>query len=95
MSQQAVPPVSSDESSKSIHNSQAYVATLETVTDTTWYLDSGATHHITSDGNSMTAKSDYSGNGKVSIGDGSQLSISHISHLVVCEAPNPGFVDNP
>ena len=36
----------------------------------------------------MTAKSDYSGNGKVSIGDGSQLSISHIGHLVVT-APKP------
>ena len=88
VSQQDVPLVSSDESSTSIHNSQAYIATPKTLTDTTWYLNSGATRHITSDGNSMTAKSDYSRNGKVSIGDGSQLSISHIGHLVVT-APKP------
>ena len=35
VSQQAVPPVSNDESSTSIHNSHAYIATPETVTNTT------------------------------------------------------------
>ena len=48
-SQQAAPTLSSDDSSASVLNSQAYIATPQTVNDTTWFLDSGATHHITSD----------------------------------------------
>ena len=46
-----------------------------------WFLDSGATHHVTTDGKSLNAKTEYSSIGKLSIGDGSQLSISHIGNI--------------
>ena len=51
------------------------------VNGSNWYLDSGATHHVNSDGNSLTRKYEYPGSGKLVIGDGSQLSISHIGDL--------------
>ena len=51
------------------------------VNGSNWYLYSGATHHVTSDGNSLTRKSEYPCSGKLVIGDGSHLSISHISDL--------------
>ena len=73
--------ISSDESPAAIHNSQAYIASPNIVNDTAWYLDSGATHHVTADGQSMATKSEYTGNGKLFLGDGSQLLISHIGHM--------------
>ena len=51
-----------------------------TTTDA-WFLDSGATHHVTADGKSLNAKTEYSGIGKLSIGDGSQLSIYHTGNI--------------
>ena len=51
-----------------------------TTTDS-WFLDSGATNHVTTDGKSLNAKTEYSGISKLSIGDGSQLSISHIRNI--------------
>ena len=46
-----------------------------------WFLNSGATDHVTEDGKSLNAKTEYSGTSKISIGDGSQLSISHIGNI--------------
>ena len=36
--------------------SQAYHATPSTLTNNSWLLDSGATHHVTSNDNSMISK---------------------------------------
>ena len=71
--------VSSDDSSASLP--QACVDSQSTVPDTAWFLDSGATHHVAADDASMTVKSHYSGSGKLALGDGSQLSISHVGHF--------------
>ena len=38
-------------------------------------------HHVTANGASMAIKSNYSGSGKLTLGDGSQLSIFYIGHL--------------
>ncbi|KAL5732333.1 hypothetical protein ACOSQ2_032025 [Xanthoceras sorbifolium] len=42
-------------------NVSAYMATPSTVGDASWYVDSGATNHITPDFNSMHISSDYRG----------------------------------
>ena len=63
-----------------VQSSEAYIALPSTLNDSTWFLDSGATHHITSNENSLTTISDYSGKSKLALGDGSALSISHIGH---------------
>ena len=57
---------------------EAYVASPHTVQDEAWYLDSGATHHVTANGELLVSKSEYSGTGTLTIGDGSKLPISHI-----------------
>lgn len=44
----------------------------------TWYTDSGATDHITSDINNLTSRSNYQGPDQVSVGNGAGLRISHV-----------------
>ena len=51
------------------------------VNGSNWYLESVVTHHVTSNGNSLTRKSKYPHSGKLVIVDASQLSIPHISDL--------------
>ncbi|KAK9182734.1 hypothetical protein WN944_025880 [Citrus x changshan-huyou] len=66
-------------------NMSAYMATPETVMDDGWYLDSGATHHLTNDLNNLSISEPYEGNEKLIIGNGYGLTISHIgsTHLAV------------
>ncbi|KAH9785453.1 retrovirus-related pol polyprotein from transposon RE1 [Citrus sinensis] len=66
-------------------NMSAYLATPETVMDDGWYLDSGATHHLTNDLNNLSISEPYEGNEKLIIGNGYGLTISRIgnTHLAV------------
>ncbi|KAL5797089.1 hypothetical protein ACOSQ2_001909 [Xanthoceras sorbifolium] len=57
---------------------QAMIATLNTVADFSWYLDSGATNHYTPDVNNLQTKSDYHGNEMIYMGNGNALTISSI-----------------
>ncbi|KAG7559597.1 Reverse transcriptase RNA-dependent DNA polymerase [Arabidopsis thaliana x Arabidopsis arenosa] len=54
-----------------------------------WVLDSGTTHHITSDLNNLSLHQPYNGGEKVLIGDGSGLRISHtgLASLPPCSKP--------
>ncbi|KAL2461218.1 Retrovirus-related Pol polyprotein from transposon TNT 1-94 [Abeliophyllum distichum] len=54
-------------------NPQAYTAFPETIRDDTWYVDSGASHHVTSDAEKLEILTDYKGKGKLIIGDGTFL----------------------
>ena len=66
--------------------SQTYLTTPQFVkteyneSDDAWYLDSGATHHTTSNFAALDIKTEYSGFGKLLVGNGSALPISHIGH---------------
>lgn len=42
-----------------------------------WLVDSGASHHVTSDLNNLAFHNPYNGNDSVVIGDGSGLPITH------------------
>ncbi|KAL4319057.1 hypothetical protein GQ457_18G024390 [Hibiscus cannabinus] len=48
-----------------------------------WFIDSGATHHVTPEATKVGQGSEYAGPGKITIGDGTNLSISAIgkTHL--------------
>ena len=46
-----------------------------------WLLDSGASHHVTSDLNNLSLHSPYDGSDDIMIGDGSGLSITHSGSL--------------
>ena len=43
-----------------------------------WYLDSGASHHLTQNLGNLTSTSPYTGTDRVTIGNGKHLSISNI-----------------
>lgn len=53
---------SSSSNQKKNSNPIAMIATLEYLHDSAWYLDSGASNHLTSDLANLTVKSDYGGN---------------------------------
>ncbi|KAL5806578.1 hypothetical protein ACOSQ4_029311 [Xanthoceras sorbifolium] len=57
---------------------QAMIATPNTVADSSWYPDSGATNHCTLDVNNLQTKSDYHGNERIYMGNGNALTISSI-----------------
>ncbi|RVX09873.1 Retrovirus-related Pol polyprotein from transposon RE1 [Vitis vinifera] len=46
--------------------------------DESWYLDSGASHHLTQNLGNLTSTSPYIGTDRVTIGNGKHLSISNI-----------------
>ncbi|KAL4272896.1 hypothetical protein GQ457_13G028570 [Hibiscus cannabinus] len=48
-----------------------------------WYPDSGASHHVASTQKSVQQYRPYSGTGKVYLGDGSMLPITHVGNTVV------------
>ena len=56
----------------------AYVANFEGPADEGWYLDSGATHHLTNNMANMHVRDEFNGNDKLIIGNGKGLSITHI-----------------
>ncbi|KAJ0039048.1 hypothetical protein Pint_22927 [Pistacia integerrima] len=56
---------------------QANYTASETNNNTNWIMDSGASHHITSDLQNMAIHSDYVGNDGIIIGDGSGILITH------------------
>lgn len=53
------------------------------INDPTWYIDSGATSHVTNYANLVDQKMEYSGKEALMVGNGEKLHISHIgnSHL--------------
>ncbi|KAH9745458.1 retrovirus-related pol polyprotein from transposon RE2 [Citrus sinensis] len=56
----------------------AYVANFEGPSNKGWYLDSGATHHLTNNMENMHVRDEFNGNDKLIIGNGKGLSITHI-----------------
>lgn len=57
---------------------QALIATPETICDTSWYPDSGATNHVTADQDNLMIKTDYQGPDQVHIGNGLGLPIKYV-----------------
>ena len=46
--------------------------------NSTWFVDSGASHHITSDLQTLSVHFEYGGNDDIIIGNGNSIPISHI-----------------
>jgi hypothetical protein len=58
---------------------QAYLSTPCSTSDFTWYPDSGATHHLTSNlSNLNISAAEYVGNDRIQMGNGKGLPIHHI-----------------
>ena len=58
------------------------VANPVTVVDDNWYLDSRASHHLTSELGSLSNTATYPGE-EVTIRDGKSISIKHIGSVVI------------
>ncbi|KAL4377519.1 hypothetical protein GQ457_02G024390 [Hibiscus cannabinus] len=48
-----------------------------------WYVDSGATHHVTPEAGKVMQGSEYGGPGKITVGDGANLNIAKIGKSVL------------
>jgi hypothetical protein len=71
-------------------NSQAFMASPQALADQTWYPDSGASHHITSDLANLNLKAEeYTGSDQLRVGNGTGLSIHRIgnAHLFTPTLP--------
>ena len=60
---------------------EAMVAPTQGTNDKGWYLDSGATNHVTNDFNNISCGTDYHGNQKIHMGNGKSLYIKHIGNF--------------
>ncbi|KAH9779181.1 retrovirus-related pol polyprotein from transposon RE2 [Citrus sinensis] len=61
----------------------AYLANMDAPADTNWYLDSGATHHLTNDMRNMNMAEPFAGTSKLVIGNGVGLFITHTGSAVL------------
>ncbi|XP_031282138.1 uncharacterized protein LOC116140680 [Pistacia vera] len=59
------------------------VATPQTVHDQSWYMDYGASNHMTVDASNLMHKSSYPGKSKVQVGNGDAIPITHTGMLLV------------
>ncbi|KAL5751167.1 hypothetical protein ACOSP7_025770 [Xanthoceras sorbifolium] len=79
------------------HPNAAYIASPSTVAGPTWYIDSGATNHITADLNNLSVKNEYKGNERLAVGNGNLLPISHFGCSVIPSqksASKPLYLNN-
>ena len=68
-------------------------ATSTTMGDTSWFLDIGVVHHLTSDLNNLTIHNPFTGEDKVIVGDGKGLSIANIGKFSLASSSG-SFVFN-
>lgn len=59
---------------------QTFLHTATSQLSDAWFLDSGATHHVTSDVNNLSSFIPYVGYEHLQVGNGTNLSISHRGH---------------
>ena len=71
-------PASSSYPSEAFTLPEAYVANVKGSTDEGWYLDSGATHHITNNMANMHVREEFKDSDQLTIGNGQGLIITHI-----------------
>lgn len=62
---------------------QAALATSGYTSDTNWYVDTGATDHITNDLERLTTRERYTGTDQIQVANGAGLSISHIGNSLI------------
>ncbi|KAH9677219.1 retrovirus-related pol polyprotein from transposon RE2 [Citrus sinensis] len=71
----------------------AYLANMDAPADTNWYLDSGATHHLTNDMSNMNMAEPFTGTFKLVIGNGVGLFITHTGSAVLRMKSSINHVD--
>ncbi|KAL4296184.1 hypothetical protein GQ457_12G002980 [Hibiscus cannabinus] len=59
-----------------------------------WFVDSGASHHVSPDAKNLLESSDYSGPGKLTVGNGAHLGISKIGQASLISHPRDLVLHN-
>ncbi|KAH0633010.1 hypothetical protein KY284_035796 [Solanum tuberosum] len=59
------------------------------IVDNSWFADSGATNHVTSDLSQLSIHTDYNGEDQLAVGNGQKLSINHIGSSKLFCATRP------
>lgn len=72
----------------------ALLASTSTVNDPAWYLDSGASNHLTSDLNNLSIHAEYTDGDKVQVGNGTCLSISHTDNSTIATHSSSLLLNN-
>ena len=62
--------------------------------DTNWYLDSGATEHITRDLEKLTVRDRYTGNEQIHTASGSGMTIEQIGHSAIRTPDRDLYLNN-
>ena len=65
----------------------AHVVTSSATKSLPWFLDSGASHHVTADLNNLILHAPYDGPDDIVIGDGIGLHITHSAQLLYLLLP--------
>ena len=58
----------------------AFMANFKGAANDRWYLDSGATHHLTNNMENLQINEEFKGTNKLIIGNGHGFSITHVGH---------------
>ncbi|KAJ1704569.1 hypothetical protein LUZ63_004348 [Rhynchospora breviuscula] len=85
----SLPPTSFNFSSSSGTPHQAMLAEPNPTPSASWFLDSGATTHVTADFNNLSSSQPYQGHEVVHIGNGMPLSISHVGCTTINTCVKP------
>jgi hypothetical protein len=76
-------------------NMQAFLAASNPLDNTTWYPDSGATHHMTSDLANLNLKTEeYGGSDHIRVGNGNTIPITHIGDAHISSSSFPFTLHN-
>ncbi|GAU39478.1 hypothetical protein TSUD_159100 [Trifolium subterraneum] len=62
---------------------------MDTVSTSSWYPDSGASHHLTFNPNNLAYRMPYQGQDQVTVGNGQGVSIHSLGHSNFCSPYNP------
>lgn len=70
-------------------SSDNFVAAQSSFSDPSWFVDSGATNHITSNLSNLSLHTPYNGGDRVTVGNGKKLPITHIGTSRLCTHLKP------
>jgi histone deacetylase 1/2 len=61
--------------------------------DVNWYVDTGATDHVTNDMERLTTKERYAGGDQIHVANGAGLSITHVGHSSIAGSVRPLYLN--
>uniref|UniRef100_A0A8R7Q7D9 Integrase catalytic domain-containing protein n=1 Tax=Triticum urartu TaxID=4572 RepID=A0A8R7Q7D9_TRIUA len=83
-----------DESYQGMEEKSANLAAPQYGVDTNWYLDSGATDHITGDLEKLNVRDRYNGNEQIHTASGSGMDIKHIGRSAIHTLDRDLYLNN-